>query len=102
MLFFQGLDTTVYTYEGPALSSAAIIGIVIAGVILMLIVVDVLLCCCRRQGVIATICYKKSKQHDEDEAKLGRSVFHLIFFPTQFHSENFIILFVNDLAFQFQ
>ncbi|XP_077291454.1 neural cell adhesion molecule fasciclin 2 [Arctopsyche grandis] len=67
----RGADTTVHRHEGPALSSAAIIGIVIAGVLLMLIVVDVLLCCCRRQGVIATLCYKKSKQHDEDEAKLG-------------------------------
>ncbi|XP_013194959.1 fasciclin-2 isoform X2 [Amyelois transitella] len=53
------------------LSSGAIIGIALTGVFICLLIVDLLLLCFRRQGVIATICGKRSKKHEEDEAKLG-------------------------------
>lgn len=54
------------------LSSGAIIGLALTGVILCLLVVDLLLLCFRRQGVIATVCGKRGKKHNDDEAKLGR------------------------------
>ncbi|CAH0727117.1 unnamed protein product, partial [Brenthis ino] len=54
------------------LSSGAIIGLALAGVLICLIIVDLLLLCFRRQGVIAIICGKRVKKHNEDEAKLGR------------------------------
>lgn len=54
------------------LSSGAIIGLALAGVFICLIIVDLLLFCWRRQGVIATICGKRAKNHKDDEAKLGR------------------------------
>ncbi|XP_011552583.2 fasciclin-2 isoform X3 [Plutella xylostella] len=53
------------------LSSGAIIGLALAGVFICLIIVDLLLFCWRRQGVIATICGKRAKNHKDDEAKLG-------------------------------
>ncbi|XP_026332597.1 fasciclin-2 isoform X2 [Hyposmocoma kahamanoa] len=53
------------------LSSGAIIGVALAGVFFCLIVVDLLLLCFRRQGVIATLCGKRVKKHNDDEAKLG-------------------------------
>ncbi|XP_049875035.1 fasciclin-2 [Pectinophora gossypiella] len=54
------------------LSSGAIIGVALAGVFICLIVVDLLLFCFRRQGVIATLCGRRTKKHSDDEAKLGR------------------------------
>lgn len=54
------------------LSSGAIIGVALAGVFFCLIVIDLLLLCFRRQGVIATLCGKRVKKHNDDEAKLGR------------------------------
>ncbi|KAM3957807.1 neural cell adhesion molecule fasciclin 2 [Aphomia sociella] len=54
------------------LSSGAIIGVALAGVFICLLIVDLLLLCFRRQGVIATMCGKRAKKHQEDEAKLGR------------------------------
>lgn len=54
------------------LSSGSIIGLALAGVFICLLIVDLLLLCFRRQGVIATICGKRGKKHNDDEAKLGR------------------------------
>ncbi|CAG9788370.1 unnamed protein product [Diatraea saccharalis] len=54
------------------LSSGAIIGVALAGVFICLIIVDLILFCFKRQGVIATICGKRTKKHQDDEAKLGR------------------------------
>lgn len=54
------------------LSSGAIIGLALAGVIICLLIVDLLLLCTRRQGVIATLCGKRAKKHNDDETKLGR------------------------------
>ncbi|KAL0878928.1 hypothetical protein ABMA27_003924 [Loxostege sticticalis] len=54
------------------LSSGAIIGVALAGVFICLVIVDLLLFCFKRQGVIATICGKRAKKHEDDEAKLGR------------------------------
>ncbi|RVE45195.1 hypothetical protein evm_010167 [Chilo suppressalis] len=53
------------------LSSSAIIGVALAGVFICLIIVDLILFCFKRQGVIATICGKRMKKHQDDEAKLG-------------------------------
>ncbi|XP_022827010.1 fasciclin-2 isoform X1 [Spodoptera litura] len=53
------------------LSSGSIIGLALAGVFICLLIVDLLLLCFRRQGVIATICGKRGKKHNDDEAKLG-------------------------------
>ncbi|KOB73599.1 Fasciclin II GPI-linked isoform [Operophtera brumata] len=59
-------------YAPPQLlTSGAIIGIALAGILICLIIVDLLLFCFRRQGVIATICGRRGKKHQEDEAKLG-------------------------------
>lgn len=54
------------------LSSGAIIGLSLAGVIICLLIVDLILLCLRRQGVIATLCGKRAKKHNDEEAKLGR------------------------------
>ncbi|CAB3247204.1 unnamed protein product [Arctia plantaginis] len=54
------------------LSSGTIIGLALAGVFICLLIVDLLLLCFRRQGVIATMCGKRGKKHNDDEAKLGR------------------------------
>ncbi|XP_028027487.1 fasciclin-2-like isoform X1 [Bombyx mandarina] len=53
------------------LSSGAIIGLSLAGVIICLLIVDLLLLCFRKQGVIATLCGKRAKKHNDEEAKLG-------------------------------
>ncbi|KAG6442492.1 hypothetical protein O3G_MSEX002367 [Manduca sexta] len=61
-----------YDYAQPQLlSSGAIIGLSLAGVIICLLIVDLFLLCFRRQGVIATICGKRAKKHNDEEAKLG-------------------------------
>ncbi|KAL4715775.1 hypothetical protein ACJJTC_006354 [Scirpophaga incertulas] len=54
------------------LSSGAIIGVALAGVLICLIIVDLLLFCFKQQGVIASLCGKRTKKHEDDEAKLGR------------------------------
>ncbi|KAJ2951644.1 hypothetical protein O0L34_g13803 [Tuta absoluta] len=53
------------------LSNGAIIGVALAGVFICLVIVDLILFCFRRQGVIATLCGRRTKKHSDDEAKLG-------------------------------
>ncbi|XP_017782397.1 PREDICTED: fasciclin-2 isoform X2 [Nicrophorus vespilloides] len=66
----RGLDTAISNHEGPAISSAMIIGIVVGAVLLILIVVDITCFCVNRAGIIAMLCYR-SKSVDEEDPKLG-------------------------------
>ncbi|KAG5882838.1 hypothetical protein JTB14_008020 [Gonioctena quinquepunctata] len=67
----RGIDPIV-PVQTPTMSSAAIIGIVIAAVLLVLIVLDITCYCVNRLGVIAMCCNSKSKKADEEDPKLGR------------------------------
>lgn len=59
--------------KSAGMSSSAIIGIVIGAILIVLIVVDITCFCVNRTGVIALLCdHSKSKQHDEEDPKLGR------------------------------
>ncbi|KAJ8915924.1 hypothetical protein NQ315_015539 [Exocentrus adspersus] len=57
--------------QSPAMSSAAIIGIVIASILLVLLVLDITCFCINRIGLIALCCNSKSKKSDEEDPKLG-------------------------------
>lgn len=59
--------------EGPALSSGAIVSIVVASLFVILIFIDLSCCLVNRTGLLMVICEKVrgSKTSDED-AKLGR------------------------------
>lgn len=59
--------------EGPALSSVAIVSIVVASLIVILIFIDLSCYLVNRAGLLMVICEKVrgSKTSDED-AKLGR------------------------------
>lgn len=69
--YFTGVERSGFA-PPQMLSSGAIIGLALAGVFICLLIVDLLLLCFRRQGVIATMCGKRGKKHNDDEAKLGR------------------------------
>ncbi|XP_055380619.1 fasciclin-2 [Condylostylus longicornis] len=68
----RGSDTVIIREE-QVLSSAAIVGISIAGIIILLIIIDFFCCLLLRTGVLASICRKKKRSPSEldDEAKLG-------------------------------
>ncbi|KAH0554113.1 hypothetical protein KQX54_007759 [Cotesia glomerata] len=60
-------------HQGPLISSAAIIGIVIAILILMLVLLDLICCCTHRAGIVFYVCERsRRKPIDEEDAKLGR------------------------------
>lgn len=67
----RGIDPVV-PVQSPAMSSAAIIGIVIAAILLILLVSDITCYRVNRIGLIALCCNSKSKQSDEEDPKLGR------------------------------
>ncbi|XP_045480694.1 fasciclin-2 isoform X2 [Harmonia axyridis] len=66
----RGMDTVIPA-ESPAISSGAIIGIVLAAILLVLLVVDIACFCVNRTGILATLCYRGSSKHDEEDQKLG-------------------------------
>ncbi|XP_074026170.1 neural cell adhesion molecule fasciclin 2 isoform X3 [Leptinotarsa decemlineata] len=70
----RGIDPIV-PVQTPTMSSAAIIGIVIAAILLVLIVLDITCYSVNRLGVIAMCCNSKSKKADEEDPKLGRPSF---------------------------
>lgn len=73
ILYALGLDTMVYKSDDPTISSATIIGIVVAAVLLILILVDLTCYCCNRAGILMAICERTRKMPpDEEDAKLGR------------------------------
>ncbi|XP_046600374.1 fasciclin-2 isoform X2 [Neodiprion lecontei] len=62
----------VTEHEGPLISSAAIIGIVIAVLFILIIIIDVICCCANKTGIIFYVCERsRRKPVDEDDAKLG-------------------------------
>ncbi|XP_074094092.1 neural cell adhesion molecule fasciclin 2 isoform X1 [Cotesia typhae] len=66
-------QNTPVLHQGPLISSAAIIGIVIAILILMLVLLDLICCCTHRAGIIFYVCERsRRKPIDEEDAKLGR------------------------------
>ncbi|XP_018561413.1 fasciclin-2 isoform X2 [Anoplophora glabripennis] len=67
----RGIDPVV-PVQSPAMSSAAIIGIVIGAILLVLLVLDITCYCINRIGLIALCCNSKSKRTDEEDPKLGR------------------------------
>ncbi|KAJ4436723.1 hypothetical protein ANN_16855 [Periplaneta americana] len=68
----RGADTPVSASEGPALSSGAIVSIVVASLFIILIFIDLSCYLVNRTGLLMVICEKTrgSKTSDED-AKLG-------------------------------
>ncbi|XP_021918912.1 fasciclin-2 isoform X4 [Zootermopsis nevadensis] len=68
----RGGDTPVSATEGPALSTGAIVSIVVASLIIILIFIDVSCYLVNRTGLLMVICEKicGSRTNDED-AKLG-------------------------------
>ncbi|XP_035780060.1 fasciclin-2-like isoform X3 [Anopheles albimanus] len=68
----RGIDV-VLRVDSPALSSAAVIGIVIGAVLLLLIIIDLLCCLFGNLGIMAMLCRKtkRSPSDLDDEAKLG-------------------------------
>ncbi|CAG5095852.1 Similar to FAS2: Fasciclin-2 (Schistocerca americana) [Cotesia congregata] len=65
-------QNTPVLHQGPLISSAAIIGIVIAILILMLVLLDLICCCTHRAGIIFYVCERsRRKPIDEEDAKLG-------------------------------
>jgi neural cell adhesion molecule len=73
-MLLTGLDDMISFVEHAALSSAAIVGIAVAGVIIILILVDLLCCVTLSVGVFATLCRKtkRSPSDLDEETKLGR------------------------------
>lgn len=67
-----GIDPPVSTAKKAAMSSSAIIGIVIGVILLVLILLDITCYFVNRLGVIAICCNSRSKQADEEDPKLGR------------------------------
>jgi len=68
----RGGDTPVSATEGPALSSAAIVSIVVASLIVFLIFIDLSCYVVNRAGVLMLICEKMRGSNTSDEdAKLG-------------------------------
>ncbi|XP_014477456.1 PREDICTED: fasciclin-2 isoform X3 [Dinoponera quadriceps] len=66
-------ENTVVQHQGPLISSAAIIGIVIAILFVIILIIDVICCCAHKTGVIFYVCERsRRKPIDEDDAKLGR------------------------------
>ncbi|XP_046750082.1 fasciclin-2 isoform X2 [Diprion similis] len=62
----------VTEHEGPLISSAAIIGIVIAVLFILIIIIDVICCCANKTGIIFYVCERsRRKPVDDDDAKLG-------------------------------
>jgi hypothetical protein len=72
---WTGGDTPVSATEGPALSSGAIVSIVVASLFIILIFIDLSCYLVNQTGLLKMICEKTcgSKRSDED-AKLGRWV----------------------------
>lgn len=67
-----GYDPGVYKHESTNITSAMIIGIVVAAIIFVIVLVDVLCFCTNRSGILALICSRAhSKPHQEDP-KLSR------------------------------
>lgn len=68
-----GIDV-IQVADRQVLSSAAIVGIAVAGVLLLLFIVDLLCCITVHMGVMAAMCRKAKRSPSEidDEAKLGR------------------------------
>ncbi|XP_057328888.1 fasciclin-2 isoform X2 [Microplitis mediator] len=65
-------QSTPVLHQGPLISSAAIIGIIIAILILMLVLIDLICCCTHRAGIIFYVCERsRRKPIDEEDAKLG-------------------------------
>lgn len=62
-----------YREESTAISSATIIGIVVAAILVVLIVVDLMCYCFVHAGILALVCDRaRSKPHEDDDPKLGR------------------------------
>ncbi|XP_057661874.1 fasciclin-2 isoform X1 [Diorhabda carinulata] len=66
----RGIDPIV-PVRSAAMSSATIVGIVIAAIILVLIILDLTCFFINRLGIIA-LCCSRSKHTDEEDPKLGR------------------------------
>ncbi|XP_055603627.1 fasciclin-2 isoform X3 [Uranotaenia lowii] len=68
----RGLDV-VLKVDDRAISSAAVIGIVVGAVLLLLLVIDILCCLIGNMGVLATLCRRSKRSPSElgDEEKLG-------------------------------
>ncbi|XP_032677598.1 fasciclin-2 isoform X5 [Odontomachus brunneus] len=68
----RGADPGVMQHQGPLVSSAAIIGIVIAILFVIIIIIDVICCCAHKTGIIYYVCERsRRKPIDEEDAKLG-------------------------------
>ncbi|CAH1111587.1 unnamed protein product [Psylliodes chrysocephalus] len=67
----RGIDPII-PMEKPAMSSSAIIGIVIASIVLILLVLDITCYFVNRMGVIALCCNARTKQAEDEDPKLGR------------------------------
>ncbi|CAG9819922.1 unnamed protein product, partial [Phaedon cochleariae] len=66
----RGIDPIV-PVQTAAMSSATIIGIVVAAIILVLIVLDITCYFVNRLGIIAMCCNARTKHADEEDPKLG-------------------------------
>lgn len=68
-----GIDV-VLRVDDRALSSAAVIGIVVGCVLLLLLVIDILCCLIGNLGLLAMMCRRTKRSPSElgDEEKLGR------------------------------
>ncbi|XP_024937315.1 fasciclin-2 isoform X3 [Cephus cinctus] len=72
LTFKTARGPTVITHEGPLISSAAIIGIVIAILFILIVIIDVICCCTHKTGIIFYVCERsRRKPVDEEDAKLG-------------------------------
>lgn len=70
----RGIDV-VLRVDDRALSSAAVIGIVVGCVLLLLLVIDILCCLIGNLGLLATMCRRTKRSPSDlmgDEEKLGR------------------------------
>jgi len=68
----RGGDTPVSATEGPALSSGAIVSIVVASLIVFLIFIDLSCYVVHRAGVLMLICEKiRGSNTNDEDAKLG-------------------------------
>lgn len=70
--FSIGIDPPILPIHKAAISSAAIIGIVIAVIVVILLLLDITCYFVNRLGVIAICCNSRSKHLEEEDPKLGR------------------------------
>lgn len=62
----------VFRDEPARITSAMIIGIVVAAIVFVIIMVDLICFCVNRSGILALICNKAHSKPDQEDPKLSR------------------------------